>query len=313
MTMGVWQLLIKLATVSSFENTNISQTSLQQENTMFSKPSGNGQTMYFAYGSNLQMKQMAKRCPESRLIGSATLHSYRWQINERGYANVVADSQSSVEGICYLLSDKDEARLDRSEGVHTGAYEKEELHVELVCAPVAFVGRDVEQIVNDGSLDTLCRNAEEQDRWGDNHRRSSSVPVERRSRTILDGPRKQGEFAKALVYLSTSYTRDGPPRDEYIDRMNLGLIDALALGVSRRFVNNTIKPRISIKPKQRPRGKGTIAARSKQPKATQESERRPTRGRRTHPASRVDVIHGDGYDLSYVSGPVSQERMSFEY
>ncbi|PMD25923.1 hypothetical protein NA56DRAFT_539475, partial [Hyaloscypha hepaticicola] len=149
---------------------------------------------YFAYGSNLQMKQMAKRCSESRLIGSATLHNYRWQINERGYANVVADNYSSVEGICYLLSDKDEARLDRSEGVHTGVYEKVELHVELVCAPVAFVGRDV--------------------------------------------------FAKALVYLSTSYTRDGPPRDEYIDRMNLGLIDALALGVSQRFIDNTIKPRI---------------------------------------------------------------------
>ena len=254
--------MIKLAAVASLKKkTSLSQTLRQQENTMFSTPFGNGQTMYFAYGSNLQMKQMAKRCPESRLIGSATLHNYRWQINERGYANVVADSYSSVEGICYLLSDKDEARLDRSEGVHTGVYEKVELHVELVCAPAAFVGRDVVQVVNDGSLDTLFRNAEE-DRWADSYRRSSSVPVEGRWRTTLDTHRKQSpEFAKALVYLSTLYTRDGPPRDEYIDRMNLGLIDALALGVSRRFINNTIKPRISVEPSQRPRGRSTIDAR----------------------------------------------------
>lgn len=242
---------------------------------MLSTTSGNRQTMYFAYGSNLQMKQMAKRCSESRLIGSATLHNYRWQINERGYANVVADNYSSVEGICYLLSDKDEARLDRSEGVHTGVYEKVELHVELVCAPVAFVGRDVVQIVNDGSLDTLFRNAEEQDRWADNYRRSSSVPVEGRWRTTLDTHRKQGsEFAKALVYLSTSYTRDGPPRDEYIDRMNLGLIDALALGVSQRFIDNTIKPRISIEPKQRPRGRSTIDARPGGPRVRKKTHRR---------------------------------------
>lgn len=257
MTIGNLEISDKARSRASFKTTSLSQTSRLQENTMFSTPLGSGQAMYFAYGSNLQMKQMAKRCPESRLIGSATLHNYRWQINERGYANVVPDSQSSVEGICYLLSDRDEARLDRSEGVHTGVYEKEELHVELVCAPVAFVGRDVAQIVNDGSFVTLCRNAEERDRWGKNHRRSSSVPVEGRSRARLDGLRKKGsEFAKALVYLSTSYTRDGPPRDEYIDRMNLGLIDALALGVSRRFVNETIKPRISIERPERRRGAG---------------------------------------------------------
>src|SRR6478609_7450773 len=73
-------------------------------------------TLYFAYGSNLHLAQMAHRCPGSVFKGKAILDSYRWQINERGVANVVeSGSDHSVEGLLYMIGPKDERTLDRSE------------------------------------------------------------------------------------------------------------------------------------------------------------------------------------------------------
>jgi hypothetical protein len=108
--------------------------------------------IYFAFGSNLHLRQMANRCPESRLLGIGRLHGYRWQINERGYANVIAHAASFVDGISYLLNPADEASLDINEGVRIGAYEKHMLDIEVICRPAALVGRDVVHIVHDGSL-----------------------------------------------------------------------------------------------------------------------------------------------------------------
>lgn len=84
---------------------------------------------YFAYGSNMWRDQMRKRCPQSRLLGPAELHGYRWIINARGYANIVADVQDRVMGLVYVISATDEAALDRFEGVTQGNYRKETLEV----------------------------------------------------------------------------------------------------------------------------------------------------------------------------------------
>ncbi|KAF3226249.1 hypothetical protein TWF106_000743 [Orbilia oligospora] len=78
-----------------------------------------GETLYFAYGSNLSFEQMARRCPQSRYVGRARLHGYQFQINERGFANVVERLGLFVEGLCYRLHPEDEVRLDRAEGVPT--------------------------------------------------------------------------------------------------------------------------------------------------------------------------------------------------
>lgn len=111
-----------------------------------------GWNVYFAYGSNLHLAQMAHRCPESRYLGIGRLHGFRWQINERGYANVVADEEGSVDGICYLLGREDEDILDIKEGVDSGAYEKKLLQIEIVCCPVTLVGRDVAMIASHRNL-----------------------------------------------------------------------------------------------------------------------------------------------------------------
>ena len=40
----------------------------------------------------------------------------------------------------------------------------------------------------------------------------------------------------ALVYTSPTYTQEGCPRDEYIQRMNAGISDARRLGVSKAYI-----------------------------------------------------------------------------
>lgn len=83
----------------------------------------------FAYGSNMWQTQMRRRCPQSHLLGPAELHGYRWIINTRGYANIVAHAQGMVMGILYAISPSDETALDVFEGVAQGNYRKEVVQV----------------------------------------------------------------------------------------------------------------------------------------------------------------------------------------
>ena len=87
--------------------------------------------LYFAYGSNMWLKQMQARCPDHRLVGSGALKGYLWIISSRGYANIVKSSPDMVLGVVYEISDSDERNLDRYEGVATGSYRKELLSVEV--------------------------------------------------------------------------------------------------------------------------------------------------------------------------------------
>jgi len=90
------------------------------------------QTLYFAYGSNLWLKQMALRCPSSVKVGTGILHSHKWGITSRGYANVYPSSNHVVYGTVYTLSEADEVELDGHEGVSGGIYTKKDLDVELL-------------------------------------------------------------------------------------------------------------------------------------------------------------------------------------
>ncbi|KAI9847681.1 MAG: hypothetical protein M1837_001929 [Sclerophora amabilis] len=85
--------------------------------------------LYFAYGSNLWLAQMDRRCPENQYLGVAILRGWRWMINERRYANIVRSEGDVVYGLLYSLSPTDRARLDRDEGV-PDAYTRHELLVE---------------------------------------------------------------------------------------------------------------------------------------------------------------------------------------
>ena len=72
---------------------------------------------YFAYGSNLCIRQMALRCPDAADPRPAVLSDHDWLINERGVATVEPFAGNQVHGVLWQLSDHDLATLDSAEGV----------------------------------------------------------------------------------------------------------------------------------------------------------------------------------------------------
>ena len=73
--------------------------------------------LYFAYGSNLSVQQMARRCPDASAPRPAVLADHDWLINERGVATVEPFTGSRVHGVVWEVSDHDLATLDSAEGV----------------------------------------------------------------------------------------------------------------------------------------------------------------------------------------------------
>lgn len=72
---------------------------------------------YFAYGSNLCVKQMARRCPDAANPRPAVLSDHEWLINQRGVATVEPIAGTEVHGVLWEVSDHDLTALDSAEGV----------------------------------------------------------------------------------------------------------------------------------------------------------------------------------------------------
>jgi hypothetical protein len=307
--------------------------------------------LYFAYGSNLSPEQMARRCPDSIFLGKATLRGYRWQINERGVANIVAapapalkkggtkerssrrssdsaargrsrdhhaddegniDSSVVVEGLLYALSDADERRLDEYEGVEKGRYEKYSARLDFepvrgnvfarcTSASVARALREereqhkIAEVLGLGSERRARswdegegekrRSGSRRDGGGGGGRRGASVGASSSSSSALSGvgsgglrssilgllgiptssnhtrtrrsaspspargrgmaePRVSSTPVVALMYASTTHVRDDEVRERYVPRMERAVADAVALGVSRGFIEEYIAPRV---------------------------------------------------------------------
>lgn len=96
---------------------------------------------YLAYGSNLNMSEMKKRCPFSVPIGSTIIPNYRLVF--RGIENISFLSIEPCEGSevpvgVYQIFPEDEANLDLYEGVPT-LYSKETIEVELYGKPLEAI------------------------------------------------------------------------------------------------------------------------------------------------------------------------------
>ena len=72
--------------------------------------------LYFAFGSNLNQKQMKRRCRDSKYIGCYSLKNYKLVFRNYflggGVADVQKKNNSSVLGAIYKISKKDERELD---------------------------------------------------------------------------------------------------------------------------------------------------------------------------------------------------------
>lgn len=88
--------------------------------------------MYLAYGSNLDVNQMLRRCPDAVMIGSSVIknHELRFRGNYRciGVATIEPKKGSSVPVGIWLISSEDERSLDRYEG-YPFLYTKKTLQV----------------------------------------------------------------------------------------------------------------------------------------------------------------------------------------
>lgn len=106
------------------------------------------ETLYIAYGSNLNLPQMAFRCPTARVVGASEIKDY--ELLFRGVpgssvATVEPLKGSSVPVLLWKLKERDLQALDRYEGF-PHFYRKEILPVELKGKTVSAMV----YIMNDG-------------------------------------------------------------------------------------------------------------------------------------------------------------------
>ena len=85
-------------------------------------------TLYIAYGSNINLEQMAYRCPTAKRFGTAILNDYELQFKQ--VATIAPKKNSEVPVLLWELSPNDEKALDKYEG-YPNFYRKEYFEVEI--------------------------------------------------------------------------------------------------------------------------------------------------------------------------------------
>jgi phage replication-related protein YjqB (UPF0714/DUF867 family)/gamma-glutamylcyclotransferase (GGCT)/AIG2-like uncharacterized protein YtfP len=146
---------------------------------------------YFAYGSNLDVTQMARRCPDATDPRPATLADHDWLINQRGVATVEPLDGAQVHGVLWQVSDHDLEVLDSAEGVPV-RYRRDLLTVQTA----------------DGSTDAWV--------YVD-HRVEPGAPREGYLERIIDGAVHHGLPQRWLDYLQRWDPANWPRRQEPTD------------------------------------------------------------------------------------------------
>ena len=93
----------------------------------------NEKRYYIAYGSNLNVAQMVRRCPEAKPIGTAVLENYILYFKGSGsgyYLTIEQKSGGKVPVAIWEVTPEDEKALDRYEG-YPHLYRRETAQVEL--------------------------------------------------------------------------------------------------------------------------------------------------------------------------------------
>ena len=83
---------------------------------------------YIAYGSNLNIRQMKRRCPGATILGTANLKG--WELLFKGsgtgsYLTIEECEGGTVPVVIWDVTPADEAALDRYEGFPSFYYKKE--------------------------------------------------------------------------------------------------------------------------------------------------------------------------------------------
>ena len=85
--------------------------------------------LYVAYGSNMNLEQMAFRCPKSKVIGNGKLKG--WKLVFNCHADIIKGKKNDeVPVVVWDIDDEDWKRLDMYEG-YPNYYVKELVDVKL--------------------------------------------------------------------------------------------------------------------------------------------------------------------------------------
>jgi len=83
--------------------------------------------LYVAYGSNLNIRQMAHRCPTAKMYGTGTIDDYELQFKGAligAYATIAPKAGASVPVAIWEIKPRDERALDIYEGFPTHYYKQ---------------------------------------------------------------------------------------------------------------------------------------------------------------------------------------------
>ena len=108
--------------------------------------------LYFAYGSNLSLQQMRRRCSNAKPLRRCVLPGFKLVL--RGAADVEPCAGGSVEGALYWVSQDDEAQLDSYEGV-PNLYSKRTFAVEEGEALFYQMDPPIYKEPREGYIDTI--------------------------------------------------------------------------------------------------------------------------------------------------------------
>lgn len=84
--------------------------------------------LYLAYGSNLDIRQMKRRCPNARVVGTAEIEDYEllFKGSKSGsYLTIEKKKGSTVPVAVWAVDENDERSLDRYEGFPSFYYKKD--------------------------------------------------------------------------------------------------------------------------------------------------------------------------------------------
>jgi hypothetical protein len=85
--------------------------------------------LYIAYGSNLNLRQMASRCPSATVFSPGVLNN--WELLYRGGVATIRRKKGSVVPVgLWMIDDRSERSLDRYEG-YPYLYVKENIYAVL--------------------------------------------------------------------------------------------------------------------------------------------------------------------------------------
>ena len=104
---------------------------------------------YIAYGSNFHLKQMHRRCPNAKVVGSGELQGYGLVFKGRDYGAYVTiepKEGGTVPVLIWELGENDENALDRYEGypkLYTKSMMETEVNGETISAMVYVMRPDM--------------------------------------------------------------------------------------------------------------------------------------------------------------------------